>query len=326
MKTAMILIIVLAAVAAISVIFSFVLFMYVFYSRNCKKKKAEFEMPPGREYVQYEKRIREWARMADELEYVEASTKSFDGLTLYAKYYEFYKGAPIEIMFHGYRGDALRDLSAGLDRAKRVFHNVLLVDQRGSGRSDGHVITFGIREHKDCIGWIDYTVKNISADAKIILTGISMGAATVLMASGRELHPNVIGVLADCGYTSAEKIIKKVIKDMKLPPKPLYPFVALGARLFGGFSLSEYSPEKAMETSTLPIIFFHGDGDRFVPMSMSVENYNICTSAKKELVIMEKAGHGLCFMVDEEKYVKALESFFGEIDGTEKIRRECGRK
>jgi len=321
MKTAMILILVLAIAAAITVIFSFVLFMYVFYSRNRKKKNGEFEMPPGREYLPYEKRIREWARMADELEYVEVSTKSFDGLTLCARYYEFYKDAPIEIMFHGYRGNALRDLSAGLDRAKRVYHNVLLVDQRASGGSDGHIITFGIREHKDCLGWIDYTVKNISADAKIILTGISMGAATVLMASGYELHPNVIGVLADCGYTSAEKIIKKVIRDMKLPPKPLYPFVALGARLFGGFSLSEYSPERAMEKSSLPIIFFHGDSDRFVPMSMSVENYNICTSAKKELVITEKAGHGLCFMLDEEAYIKALEGFFGGIDGTEEIRR-----
>ena len=122
--------------------------------------------------------------------------------------------------------------------------------------------------------------------------------------------------------TSAEKIIKKVIRDMKLPPKPLYPFVALGARLFGGFSLSEHSPEKAMEKSTLPIIFFHGDSDRFVPMYMSVENYDICTSAKKELVITEKAGHGLCFMLDEDAYIKALEGFFGEFDGTEEIRRE----
>ena len=103
------------------------------------------------------------------------------------------------------------------------------------------VITFGIKEHRDCLSWVDYMVKRWP-DRKIILTGISMGAATVVMAAGEPLPENVIGVLADCGYTSPKEIICEVIRQMKLPPKLSYPFVKLGAKIFGKFDLEEITP------------------------------------------------------------------------------------
>jgi fermentation-respiration switch protein FrsA (DUF1100 family) len=99
---------------------------------------------------------------------------------------------------------------------------------------------------------------------------------------------------------------------MKLPEDLLYPFVKLGARLFGGFDPDSRSPVEAMKKSRVPVIFIHGDTDRFVPYEMSVENYEACT-AKKMLVNIEGAGHGLCFPKDQEKYLRVLREFFDPI-------------
>jgi pimeloyl-ACP methyl ester carboxylesterase len=238
--------------------------------------------------------------------------KTFDGLTLRGRYYEHSPDAPIEIMMHGYHGNLERDLSGGIFRALDIGHSVLVFDHRASGLSDGNVITFGINESRDCHSWIDFVISEIDPDAKIILTGISMGAATVMTCSSHDLPANVVGILADCGYTSAEDVIKKVMRDMKLPPKLLYPFVRLGAHVFGGFNIDESSPIESLASSKLPVFFVHGDTDDFVPYEMSVRNYEACAS-KKVLVTIEGAGHGLCYPVNPEKYIAALHEFFDPI-------------
>ena len=137
-----------------------------------------------------------------------------------------------------------------------------------------------------------------------------MGASTVLMAAGRKLPKTVIGVLADCGYSSQKEIIKKVIRQLKLPADMLYPFVKLGARIFGKFNLEEITPLEAVKRATVPIIFFHGENDDFVPCQMSRELYEACTSRKK-LVTVPEAGHGLSYPVQPQAYLSALREFFG---------------
>ena len=216
-------------------------------------------------------------------------------------------------MVHGYRGNAERDLSGGVLRGFALGRSVLLPDQRCSGDSDGNTITFGIKEHEDCLAWVDFAVAHFGPDVKIILTGISMGAATVLMAAGKPLPKNVIGVLADCGYSSPADIIKKVIRQMGLPEKLAYPFVRLGGLLFGDFDLEDYSPMAAMKNCKLPVIFFHGETDGLVPCDMSRRLYQTC-QAKKALVTIPNADHGLSYMVDPQGYLQAMREFFGPME------------
>ena len=78
------------------------------------------------------------------------SETSFDGLKLHGMYFETFKGGPVEILFHGYRGSAFRDMSSGIERAKAVGRNALLVEQRTCGQSEGKVISFGINEPNIC--------------------------------------------------------------------------------------------------------------------------------------------------------------------------------
>ena len=306
---------ILAGVAAVAVlavlIIAYVCFRIAFYvPRRETPPSDRIDIPEGEIYEPFRDMMEAWGREVRAMPHEDVSITSFDGLTLHGKFYEYAPGAPIELMMHGYRGNGERDLAGGVQRCFQVGRSALIVDQRCCGKSDGHVITFGIREYRDCLSWIDFMLRHFGADVKIILTGISMGASTVLMAGGTDLPENVMGILADCGYSSARDIMKAVIRQMGLPAELGYPFVKLAARLYGGFDLEETTPVEMLKRCRVPVIFFHGESDDFVPCDMSRINYEACAS-RKQLVTIPGAGHGLSYPVAPERYLTALREFFG---------------
>lgn len=294
--------------SAIACIFTAALVCFVLacYSRPRKSLEAdEFPLPKGKIYEPYKELLEQWMHEVRNLPHEDVEIISFDGLTLRGKYYEYEKGAPIELMMPGYRGTAERDLSGGVQRCFSLGHNAFLVDQRAGGLSDGRIISFGIKERFDCQSWAYYLADRFGKDVLIILTGISMGAATVMMTTALDLPENVVGVLADCGYTSPKAIIKKVIRQIGLPASVGYFFVRLGARVFGGFDLEAASPIAAMRTCRIPVLFVHGEADDYVPCDMSRENYEACT-APRHLLTVAGAGHGLSYPAAPTAYVRAM--------------------
>ena len=300
---------VLGGLAVIALLTSYICFRMAFY---VKEKKIigpdEYPIPPGKEYEPFRDEMVGWMKKTNALNKEEIWITSFDGLQLYAKYYEYAPGAPLELMFHGYRGSGERDLCGGVQRCFDLGRNVLIVDQRASAHSGGNVITFGINEHRDALAWLDYAVKRFGPEQKIILTGISMGASTVLLCAQYDLPENVVCILGDCGFTSAKEIITEVIRAMKLPGKLLYPFVRMGALLFGRFDPDETSALESVKKSKVPIIFIHGAADDFVPASMSEAMYEACP-AVKHLVMVPDAGHGAAFLLGREQYFRELHTF-----------------
>ena len=287
-----------------------VCFLLTFYSPKRKRlAEDEYEIPEGEIYEVHREQITAWTKDIRRMPHERIEIKSFDGLTLVGNYYEYKAGAPTEILFHGYRGNSERDLCGGVHRCFALGRNALIVDHRASGESQGHVITFGIKERHDAVSWANYASERFGKETKLILTGISMGAATVALASAEKLPENVVCILADCGYTSAREIIKKVIGEMKLPPDIFYPFVRLGAKIFGGFDLEETSPIEAVGKTDIPMIFIHGETDAFVPCDMSRALYSACSSEYKRVVTFPEAGHGLAFPVYQKEYVDALRDF-----------------
>ena len=303
-----------AGLLIIALLTSLVCFLMVFYSKKrIPLGEDEYAIPPGEIYEVFRDEMIAWTKEVRSMPHEDIEITSHDGLTLRGKYYEYEAGAPVEILFHGYKGNAERDLCGAVERAFKVRRNALIVDHRAAGFSDGHVISFGINERRDCLGWIKKVIERFGDDVKIVITGISMGAATVMMAAGEEdLQGNVISVLADCGYTSPKEIISKVVKDMKLPAKIFYPFIKLGARIYGRFDLEDTSPIEAMKKCSVPIVFVHGDTDDFVPYDMSVRLCEACASEKKTLITVKGAGHGLAYPVDREGYVNRLNEIYDE--------------
>ena len=309
----MIILWILLSLAALCLIVSYICFRMAFFvPEKIIIGPDDYPIPDGEIYEPYREQMVAWMKEIRALPCREITTVSHDGLTLYGKYYEFSPDAPLEIMFHGYRGSAERDLCGGVQRAFSLGHSALIVDQRAAGHSGGNVISFGANESKDCLRWVDKVNEVFGTETKIILTGISMGASTVLMAAGNELPENVVAVLADCGYTSAEEIIKVVIRQMHLPPNLAYPFVMLGARLFGRFDLRHANATAALANCKVPVIFAHGDADDFVPCHMSKANYD-AYAGTKALVIIPGAGHGLCYLADPEGYLAQLKAFFDSV-------------
>ncbi len=230
---------------------------------------------------------------------------SHDGLRLHGCYFD--RGRPDTVIcFHGYHSTPFGDFSIGGTFYLDEGYNVLFVDQRAHGKSEGKYISYGIHERRDAQRWVEYIAPRV--EGRIFLSGISMGAATVLMAADREM-PKVVGIMADCGFTSPRAIIAKVIREqMKLPAIPIVQFMNLWCRLLGRFSQTEWSTTRALAHAKYPIILFHGTTDDFVPCAMTEESYAACSS-DKELVLVEGAGHGLSFLVERERCEAAVRAF-----------------
>ena len=181
-------------------------------------------------------------------------------------------------------------------------------DQRAHGESEGDTITFGVRERLDCLAWARYAARRMGPDTPIFLWGISMGAATVLMASDLPLPETVRGIVADCGYDTPAGIVKKTIRRRRWPLFPLYPFTALGARLFGGFHITETSALDCVGRARLPILLIHGEADHVVPCDMARSLRDACAS-QVELLTVPGADHGISWYVDMPAYQNALLRF-----------------
>ena len=242
---------VLAGVTGSAAMMTALIYRQVFV---CPKKRPEqVKFPSGSQYQPYKEQAEELREKIRELPYEEVSVRSQDGLKLYGKYYEQKPGAPLEILFHGYHGAAERDFCGGFWLAREAGHNVILVDERGHGKSEGRVLSFGIKEQYDCLEWTKYATERFGEDTKIVLGGISMGAAIVLLAAGLDLPDTVKGILADCGYTSPKEIVQKVSGERGLPVRIMYPLARLGAKLFGHFDLEDGDAEEALRKCKVPV-------------------------------------------------------------------------
>lgn len=240
--------------------------------------------------------------------YENVTITSDDGLKLAGRYYHVADGAPLEIQCHGYKGNATRDFCGNWKIAREAGRNVLLIDERCHGKSEGHTITFGILERKDVMNWIQYANQRFG-NVPIMLSGVSMGAATVLMVSGMDLPQNVKAIIADCPYDAPANIIKKVLgKDMGMPVGIIYPLIRLGGMLYGKFNLEASSPVESVKQSKVPILLIHGDDDRFVPYEMSC-NIHVAAPDKIEFHTIRGAGHALNYVTAPEEYKEIVHAF-----------------
>ena len=237
---------------------------------------------------------------------------SDDGLKLFGRYYHVRDGAPVDLCFHGYRSRPFTDFAGGSELSFEMEHNVLLVDQRAHGRSEGRSISFGIRERWDVLSWIDYVLKRFGNETQILLYGVSMGAATVLMASGLELPANVKGIVADCPYSVPMDIILHVGKSNPLPQWLIRPFVILGAKIYGGFDIQEADATEAVKNTKVPILILHGAADDFVPAVMS-EQAQLSNPSMIRRETFPGAGHALSYLFDTPRYWNIVHEFVGSV-------------
>ena len=236
------------------------------------------------------------------------------GLLYYGYKLAFYYEDPLEIQCHGYKGNAIRDFSGSWKIANEAGRNILLIDERCHGNSEGHTITFGILERTDVLNWIKYANERFG-EIPILLSGVSMGAATVLMTSSMDLPTNVKGIIADCPYDAPSNIIKKVLgNDMGMPVKFVYPLIRFGGMLYGKFNLDAASPVESVKETKVPILLIHGDDDRFVPYEMSC-NIHAANPEQIEFHTIHGAGHAFNYATNPEQYTAIVHAFTEKVLG-----------
>lgn len=309
----MIIVIALVIIVITILILSYICYRIMSYSGSKRKNYEKMVFVSG--YEKYTNDIKDLTEKFVKREYEEIYIKSYDGLWLHGRYYHINDNAPVVIAFHGYRSYAYRDMCGASNEMIEKGYNFLLIDERAHGKSQGKTITFGIKERYDCLSWIEYCIKRFEKDVKIVLCGISMGASTVIFASGLALPQNVKCICADCPFSSPKEIIKKVIKDMKLP-KISYIFSFLGALVFGHYNLNNFSLKKEIEKSQIPLLLIHGIDDEFVPYEMSKQIYDIYGGSgfkNKKILLVKEANHGLSYFIDKDNYRKYLNEFLEEV-------------
>lgn len=231
--------------------------------------------------------------------------KAKDGITLRGtEYIVEEQNNKWAIILHGYRSEPDSVISIGMHFSEKGY-NVLIPSMRACGESDGEYIGMGWLDKDDLQCWINLIIKQ-DENAEIILHGSSMGAATVLMASGDNLPTNVKAIIADSGYTSVWDIFASEAKArFNLPTFPIMNMFKIVAKIRANYDIEEASALEQVKNSKTPILFIHGDADDFVPEYMCEELYEAANCTKDKLII-HNAGH------IESKY-KETETYYNKI-------------
>lgn len=301
-----ILLIILAAAAVVILAGGY----YVFMTACHRRKETPWDDPSALAQTQWAPladRIRDAARYLEEHNAIDLYTVSHDGLKLHARWLPAENAVGSILLFHGYRSCSLSDFAVIIPFYHSLGFNLLLADQRSHGKSEGKFITFGIRERKDVLTWICYHNEQFGSQP-VYLGGMSMGAATVLMAAGEELPANVRGICADCGFTSPGEILAHVMSRAKVPRFPLLQLAGIYMKLFAGFDLWECSTVDALARCRVPVLLIHGMDDHFVPCRMSQQAFTACNS-EKQLILVEGATHGTAYLTDRTICERALTEF-----------------
>lgn len=243
-----------------------------------------------------------------------------DGISLVGHWYPCENPKRILIAAHGWRTTWNRDFGMVAPFLHQHNCSILFLEQRGQNSSGGDYMGFGVTEQFDCLDWVDYVLSEKSQTLPIYLFGISMGGATVLMASGLPLPEAVHGIIGDCGFTSPDAIWEHVVKDNL--HVPYFPHRAAAGRLYRKRNHIDpfgYSALDALSRTQVPVLLIHGEADSFVPVEMAYENYNACASPKRLLTVPE-AGHVMSYYVDPERYEAALLNFWQDFDGGQTVR------
>ena len=277
-----------------------------------KGERADLLRPSDPDFGEYTPKIiegQEWIRA----HYSEKiSIRSRDRLKLTGLLIPAENARGTVIAFHGYHSRALVDFAPEAEFLVGLGYNLILPCQRSHDESEGRYITFGAREQNDCRLWVEYADRQFGGD--IFLAGISMGSATVMMASALQLPPSVKGIIADCGYTSAYDIMIHVA--CKIPViKYLIPLIMPAASVLfkaaAGFDPEKTSAREALANTEIPVLFIHGGLDDFVPPYMTEENYAACASEKRVLVI-EGAQHAQAYVRSPKLCEEAIASFISD--------------
>ena len=279
------------------------LYLFSFYSP--KKGQSDHYNLSSPIYRGVEEEVKPLIDSIVKIPYEDAYITSFDKLKLHARIYVQPDSKKVAVLCHGYRGTPYRDFSGGAVEVLKLGYNVVLIDERAHGMSEGHSITFGVREVRDAIDWVKYAKNRFGEDSELVLIGISMGGNIVLTASDK-IGPAKI--IADCPFSSPRIMLRQSVKELGLPVAIFYPLVNLASIVFTHTNLNKVSAYDSIKNTTNKILIIHGDADMVVPHFVSDDLYKAYPD-KIQYELFHGANHGMSYIVDKPRYQKIIKDF-----------------
>lgn len=256
------------------------------------------------------------AQWRDSLQNIHAlndtSIVTFCGDTMHAWYVAApHPTAATAILVHGYTDCAIRMMPLGRMYNKVLKMNILLPDLYNAGRSSGNHFQMGWNDRLDIKLWANTIAPQLFGDSvRIVVHGISMGAATTMMLSGdRDVSPSIKAYIEDCGYTSvADQFSKELKEQFKLPQWPLIPLASTLCQCMYGWNFYDASSLNQIKKCKRPMLFIHGSSDSFVPTHMVYELYQT-KPQPKELWVAPNATHAKSYLYHPQIYTQKVEKF-----------------
>lgn len=229
-----------------------------------------------------------------------------DGLRLHA--YDFNQGSDVYVInVHGYASEALRTGVSSKWFYDRGY-NVLAIDCRAHGKSQGEYIGMGWLDKGDIVAWANELVKE-NPKVKIILFGVSMGGSAVMNTTGEELPPNVKLAVEDCGYTTAWGVFAQQMRQIfGLPSFPVLNAANFITMLRAGYNLRDGAVEQ-VKKAKIPTLYIHGTADRFAPFAMLDEIFQASNAPDKEKLVIKGVGHNEAMFKKPQEYWPVISRF-----------------
>lgn len=216
------------------------------------------------------------------------------------------------VIVHGYTDNAVRMLMIGYLYNHDLGFNILLPDLHCHGESEGRAIRMGWRDRLDVLKWMEVANAIFGGNTRMVVHGISMGAATTMMVSGEAQQPYVKCFVEDCGYTSVwDQFSKELREQFSLPAFPLLHVASWLCDLRYGWNFREASALGQVAHCDRPMLFIHGDADDFVPTRMVYPLYE-AKPGEKELWVVSGAAHAMSYRDNREEYTRRVGAFVGK--------------
>lgn len=216
------------------------------------------------------------------------------------------------VLVHGYKDSAIKFFYFGRMYNRDLHYNVLMPDLHAHGLSDGNDIQMGWKDADEVLNWIKVAEEIFRDDnyrTAMIVHGVSMGAATTMNVSGKDLPEYVNAFVEDCGYTSVWDEFSMQLKEMfGLPAFPLMHSTSLICNMKYGWNFKEASPLISVSRCTRPMLFIHGDADDFVPFSMMQPLYD-AKPEPKEFWVAPGSAHANAYRDHPEEYTAVVRQF-----------------
>lgn len=241
-----------------------------------------------------------------------------DGLNLYGEFYDF--GSRKTALLVAGRTEGLCYNYYFARPYAESGYNILTIDQRAHGKSDGKYNTIGYNEYRDLISWIQFLQEECHTQA-VVFHGICIGSAAALYAATSKNCPNVVkGLVAEGMYPSFRDSFINHMIELKKPVVPGLFFIEAWMKLFTGHTM-KHGPIHVIHQMEKPILMLHSREDLYSLPSAAEELYEKCGAKKKRIVWFDRGAHSMIRINNTESYDAAIKDFLAHVieDETEPV-------